>query len=266
MTKSFFSSPRITTTFLLLVLLAFLFNLNFDAFRAGAQAPQVVGEGQLGFLPKWVTPTTFPPTATNLSVNQPPFCLVPDPVAFFSWDFSDPDPWDSQSSYQVQVDNNSNFSSPEHDSARISSPSGNYATPQGTLSYNTTYYWQLKVWDQQNNDSGWIADSSFTTPLHRYPSVDFIWGPLGPAQGEEVRFFDRSTCYDADGQCDSWVWAFQDGNPSSSTRQNATTTFGSTGQKTVTIEVNDSDGFSCQAIDTINVRLPLPDWKEILPP
>ncbi|MEK7556550.1 MAG: hypothetical protein AAB538_01080, partial [Patescibacteria group bacterium] len=50
------------------------------------------------------------PSATNLSVSQPDYC-VSGPAGVFSWTFQDPG--DTQSAYQVQVDNSSNFSSPE---------------------------------------------------------------------------------------------------------------------------------------------------------
>ena len=89
------------------------------------------------------------PSLTNLNVSQPDYC-VSGPTAFFSWTFSDP--VDTQSAYRVQVDNNSNFSSPEDDSGEVFSDSNSYATPLGKLQYDTTYYWRAKVWGSVNND------------------------------------------------------------------------------------------------------------------
>ena len=82
-----------------------------------------------------------PPSATNLKITQPDYCLS-GPAAIFSWNFTDPD-GDTQSAYQVQVDDNSNFSSPEDDSGKVQSSHNSYATPLGKLKYNTTYYWRL---------------------------------------------------------------------------------------------------------------------------
>ena len=89
------------------------------------------------------------PSLTNLNVSQPDYC-VSGPTAFFSWTFSDP--VDTQSAYRVQVDNNSNFSSPEDDSGEVFSDSNSYATPLGKLKYKKTYYWRTKVWGSVNND------------------------------------------------------------------------------------------------------------------
>jgi hypothetical protein len=203
------------------------------------------------------------PSAVNLSINQPNYCTS-GPAAFFSWQFNDPD-GDTQSAYQVQVDNNATFISPEDDSGKVFSSSQNYATPLGKLSYNTTYYWRVMVWDSKGAPSSWISGPSFTTPLHAYPNVDFSWIPLNPSVGETVQFTDQSSCFDSDNQCNSWAWTFQDGNPSSSPQQNATTTFNSAGPKTVTLKVTDSDGFNCQNSKTVNAKPPLPKWKEIAP-
>ena len=210
-------------------------------------------------------PGVPPNPPTNLNVSQPAdYCGYSTPVAFFSWTFTDPDPGDSQSAYQVQVDNNSNFPSPEDDSGKVSSGSNSYATPLGKLSYNTTYYWRVRVWDTDNLVSPWASGPSFTTPKHAYPTIDFSWAPEKPNAGELVQFTDQSTVFGGATKV-SWSWTFQDGNPSSSSNQNATTTFTSAGQKTVTLRVTDSDGFSCQGQKTVNAQMPLPEWKEIPP-
>ena len=210
-------------------------------------------------------PGVRPNPPTNLNVSQPAdYCGYSTPVAFFSWTFTDPDPGDSQSAYQVQVDNNSNFPSPEDDSGKVSSGSNSYATPLGKLSYNTTYYWQVRVWDTDDFESPWASGPSFTTPKHAYPTIDFSWAPEKPNAGELVQFTDQSTVFGGATKV-SWSWTFQDGNPPSSSNQNATTTFTSAGQKTVTLRVTDSDGFSCQGQKTVNAQMPLPEWKEIPP-
>ena len=206
-----------------------------------------------------------PPSATNLQVNQPDYCLS-GPAGIFSWTFTDPDPDDTQSAYQIQVDNNSDFSSPEADSDKVVSPSNSYATLQGKLSYNTTYYWRVRVWDKDDSVSGWVSGPSFTTPKHAYPTVDFSWAPQEPNIEEVVQFVDQSAVFGGATKR-AWFWTFQDGNPSNSNQQNATTTFLSAGEKVVTLKVTDSDGFACQLSKTVNIQenlcIPGPGFREV---
>jgi len=61
-----------------------------------------------------------PPSASSLTVAKEDYCLVPSHT--FSWSFSDPED-SSQTSYSFQVDNNSDFSSPEVNVSGGSSPS-----------------------------------------------------------------------------------------------------------------------------------------------
>ena len=213
-----------------------------------------------------------PPTATNLSVTKGDYCT--SPAHYFSWTYSDPD-GDDESQFQFQVDDNSDFSSPEVDqtvTGTWSSGSSNNQTVVVAVSpgsdqigYNTTYYWRVKVWDSQGEDSGWIAaGSSFTTERHRYPSIDFNWSPAAPSQDEDVLFSDQSTVYGGATKS-SWSWTFEDGNPDSSIEQNPTIQFTADGSKSVTLQVTDSDSFSCQISQTVSVGFKLPGWKEILP-
>jgi hypothetical protein len=144
-----------------------------------------------------------PPTASDLNVAQGDYCVTP--AHYFSWTYSDPD-GDNQSQFQFQVDDNSDFSSPEVDRTYSGldnpSPTTNNQTVTvaespgpDQIGYNTTYYWRVKVWDDQGNDSGWVEGSSFTTAKHRYPLIDFNWAPQNPSVQEDVLFADQSTVY-----------------------------------------------------------------------
>ncbi len=201
------------------------------------------------------------PSLTNLNVSQPDYC-VSGPAAVFSWTFSDP--VGTQSAYQVQVDNNSNFSSPEDDSGKVFSDSNSYATPLGKLQYNKTYYWRAKVWDSVNIESDWENGPSFTTPKHTYPFIDFSWAPLNPDINENTLFTDQSTVYGGAAKA-SWLWTFQNASPDSSSQQNPTVKFSSVGLKPVTLTVTDSDGLSCLGSKTADVKFPLPEWRETAP-
>jgi len=216
------------------------------------------------------------PIASNLNVsvgNTTTYCGA-TAVHYFSWTYFDAD-GHNESRFQFQVDNNSDFSSPEvdrdYDGLSNPSPTTNNQTAtvsespsSDQLSYNTTYYWQVKVWDSEGDDSGWVNGSSFTTELHRYPSVDFNWSPQEPSEEEDILFADQSTVYGGASKS-SWSWSFEDGTPSSSTEQNPISQFIGSGEKEVVLEVTDSDSFICSDSQIVDVQWGLPDWKEVAP-
>lgn len=204
-----------------------------------------------------------PPLATNLSTNSGTanYCGSVFPPIVLSWQFTDPG--DSQSAYQVQADNNSDFSSPEKDSGKVLSSSLQYAPSQ--ISYGTTYYWRAKVWDSQDVAGAFAVGPSFGTALHQYPTPDFTWSPLNPGINENTNFTDTSQVYGG-ALKSSWSWTFQNGSPSSSTSQNPQNVkFSSLGSKQVSQRITDSDGFSCQINKTVSISLPFPGWQEISP-
>ncbi len=207
------------------------------------------------------------PIASNLSVSQGDYCALPSHR--FSWNYSDPDN-DPQDKYRFQVDNNSDFSSPEVDIAPSNSSSEEQtvlvSTSPGSnqLNYNTVYYWRVKVWDDQGADSGWVNGSSFSTETHRYPSIDFDWSPPEPNIEEDIQFTDQSTVYGGASKV-SWSWVFTDGDPASSEESSVIVQFSSKGEKNVKLEVTDSDGYTCPLTKVISIEKPLPDWRELLP-
>ncbi len=212
-----------------------------------------------------------PPTATNLQVAKGDYCSIPS--HYFSWTYSDPDGND-ESQFQFQIDNNSDFGSPEIDRTQTGAwhdGDSNNQTVIVTVSpgsdqigYNATYYWRVKVYDDQGADSGWVEGTSFTTEKHRYPFIDFNWSPAEPSQEEDVLFADQSTVYGGASKS-SWDWTFADGNPASSSQQNPTIQFNSSGSHDVSLKVTDSDGYFCTGSKTVGARFKLPDWQEILP-
>jgi len=228
-----------------------------------------------------------PPTASNLQVVKGDYST--NPAHYFSWIYTDPE-GSNESKFQFQVDNDSDFSSPKIDRTVTgvwsSGDSNNQivvvAVSPGLdqIGYNTPYYWRVTVWDASGSSFGWVqyndpadADddgnsSTFTTELHRYPSSDFNWAPQQPSQEEDVLFADQSTCYDINNNptaCVGWSWTFEDGNPVSSNAQNPIIQFTSDGSKQVTLQVTDSDNFSCQISKSVGVQAELPGWQEILP-
>jgi len=235
------------------------------------------GEGTTGCPPVGTSIPTYKvlaqvnssPSATPLPVSSDDYCDYTYPPVWLSWNFNDHG--DTQSAYQVQTATNLSFTPTTTDitastTATTSTPILPYST-----GYSTDYYWRVKVWDSQGASSNWATGSPFTI-YHAYPSVDFSRTPAKPAVGEIVNFTDDSTCYDDvsnGGPCntnDSFRWDFlPDGNPASSRVQNPTTTFASTGSKTVKLKVTDSDNFSCPGQKILNAQSRLPEWKEIKP-
>ncbi|MFZ5559669.1 MAG: PKD domain-containing protein, partial [Patescibacteria group bacterium] len=223
------------------------------------------------------------PTATNLDYTSTSFCAT-NPTYFFSWTYADPDN-DKQTRFDFQIDNNSNFSSPEINRtiSGLSNPSPSTnnqavylvltATPDKII-YKTTYYWRVKVYDQPGLDSGWNNGSSFTTPARHFPEPAFDWTPSRPSVEEQVNFDSSdSLCYDNDyngSPCsldtnDRFDWTFQDGNPATANTPTPNTKFQSKGNKVVTLTITDGNNNSCTLSQSVPVRFPLPKWREVKP-
>ena len=255
-------------------------NMATKKFEGWAWGSDVVGWVSFNCINQGVCATSdykviamfsLPPSAENLSVNQGDYCSSPlHPT--FSWTFSDPDLGDTQEAYQVQVDNNSNFSSPELDSDKVISSSNSYSTPS-PLSYNATYYWRVKVWDDWNTESSWAVGPSFTTPLHAYPDPVFTKNPSVTTLWEFVQFCstqetgvcddDVSKCYDNNNNeisCGgkSFLWTFPD---SSTTTENPLVQFISIGSNNVSLEITDDVG-TCLESENLWVGFRLPIWRE----
>jgi len=209
-------------------------------------------------------PPNNPPSATNLQITQPDYCSVGWPAVILSWKFTDPD-GDSQSAYQVQVDDNSDFSSPLIDTGKIQSSSNSYATLPGILKYNSTYYWRVKVWDSKGASSNFVSGLSFSTPPHQYPEPKFTFSPQKPFAGQTVSFTDQSIFYDSNPSKRKWEWDFDGDGKIDSTLQNPTTIFPEVKNYKITLKVTDSDSFSCSASVSLLPLLPLPFWKEASP-
>ena len=211
-----------------------------------------------------------PPSATGLSadVTSGDYCAgscIGSAPVFLSWTYSDPE-GDPQSAYQVQVATDSSFLSIVVDSGKVLSASTTYAPPG--LGFDATYFWRLIVWDSADTPStDWIVyldnvppPESFTTGP-RPPCTDFDWAPPNPSAGEIIEFTDQTTFY---GTGPGWAWDFDADGITDSTDQNPTHSYLVSGDYTVELTATDTGG-SCSLQQTLTVRLPLPEWKEIAP-
>ena len=217
----------------------------------------------------------FPPTVTTSNIAT---CVLPgwncctdSRHPSFSWNYSDPVDGDLQASYRLQVDNNSDLSSPVLDTLIVDSGSWTYTwkvsdmvPPATDFVWGAKYYWRVKVKDARGAWSvpEWSNISSFTLPSHAYPSPDFNWLPQNPSALESVQFTDKTNFYNGK---NSWFWTFENAVPANSILQNPVATFSSQGSWDVKLEVTDSAGFMCPKTQSVRVSYPWPNWKEIIP-
>lgn len=273
-------SVRFTTTLLLVVILLFLFNVNPDVFKVGAQAVPpvpVFGEGQPGFLPKWLGFVASEPVASSvIAPGAVDYCF--GPAAIVTWSYFDP-AGSAQSAYQVQIDDDIVFfGSPEWDSGKVfnsgtsnSASSCNPNNPVGTgpgtcrLDFNKTYMARVKVWNSSDVSSLlWGQSSTWQTPLHALPFPDFTFFPPIPAVGSPVTFTD-ATIFAPGSISRTWSWDFGGGAPGTATGQGPhNNTYSANGIFNPILTVSDNAG-TCSITKPVSIQKALPQWREVLP-
>lgn len=238
---------------------------------------------------KVVADINFPPEAIDLDYY---FLYCTDSLhPYLTWTYSDFDPEDFQTAYQIQI-----VSPLKLDTGEVYSDSGEYqvkvadmVTPGDDFEWDTTYSWRVKVRDNYGAWSAWSLPSTFVTPTHPYPDVDFTWSPKRPSALENISFFDDSTCYDDNiegspcshpnaGGNDSFFWDFDASGlgylvnwdwdkGDARYLEFPVVSFSYPGDWQIKLEVTDSHGipFTCSKTRSIKVSYPLPDWKEVIP-
>jgi predicted outer membrane repeat protein len=107
-----------------------------------------------------------------------------------------------------QVDDDSNFSSPEWDSGESYSASTQTTVPSELLSYNTTYYWQVRYRNDIGIWSSWASPWSFITwrggPI--YVDVNAT-GANNGSKWTDAYTDLQSALFDARGSDEIWVAA-----------------------------------------------------------
>ncbi len=232
------------------------------------------------------TPST-PPTVTNVKTQEPDYCTV-GPSDTVSWSYADAE-GTTQSAYQIQIDNNKTFTSPELDSGKTpGATTSAYVTLNG-ITWGQTYFVRVQVWDGADTPSGWTTQTlcagppggnpsgcaadqkSWTTPQHAYPAQagTFTWTPDKPPAGTDAQFdAGSSVCYtmppNTATACGQYNWDWGDGTPGVN-QQNPTHAFATDGAYKVTLNLVDGNAYTCGASGQINAQKKLPWWKEILP-
>jgi len=235
------------------------------------------------------------PTVNNLIYSASNMCASP-PIYSFFWRFNDEDDGDIQTKYQIQIaKESSNWNligwvagDGEVDSDIVVSATQSKAIElaknavEDKLTYNNTYKWRVMVWDSNNGASNWAYGTNFISPIHVYPSPNFTWTPITITEDELIQFCSiqqtgvcsvgASICYGASypscsGSIFTWTLPPNAEFASSTTAStpNPVIKFGTSGNnQTVSLKIQDDAGF-CSVSKNVNVSLPLPKWKEILP-
>ena len=121
------------------------------------------GAQKIGYAEGWNTipnaPSISAPANNIWTTNNKPT---------FSWTFSDPNTQDSQTAYQVQLDDDSGFGSVNYDTGKVPSAATSY-TPVSAFA-DGIYYWRAMVWD--SDDDGSPLSASRIIKIDTVPPVN----------------------------------------------------------------------------------------------
>lgn len=85
-----------------------------------------------------------------------------DTAALFEWNFLDLNTTDSQSAFQLQIDNATTLAS-AWDTGKTVSGTSNYTLPASSIANEEDWRWKVKVWDSSDVESPWSEYGFFTT-------------------------------------------------------------------------------------------------------
>jgi hypothetical protein len=100
-----------------------------------------------------------PPNAPNLA-NRTNFDATQSAV--FSWTYSDPDPSDNQSAYQLQIIDAATGTT-VYNTGKVASTTSSHTLPAGTLMNNKQYQWRVKTWDSSDTEGPYSSLATFYT-------------------------------------------------------------------------------------------------------
>ncbi len=202
----------------------------------------------------------------------------------FRWTYFDPE-GGAQSGYRLQVDNDSDFSSPTVDRTVSNPPLNPIPNPNiqpvfminvadspdlDKIAYGVTaYYWQVQVWDNLGKPSGWKYPpnpiDSFVPPDHLYPDAGFSFSPPNPTVIDNVSFAPNPNAgygpytHDWDFDFNTGIDAPNDPNPFYN--------YGAIGVYNAYHKVTDIGGEACEMTAPVNVGAGSGGlkWEEVIP-
>jgi hypothetical protein len=137
----------------------------------------------------------FPESPEDMRVNSllnPNSLTTLSPV--FTARYVDEDDGDKANAYRIQIDDNSDFSSPVWDSGQTLmatttegsvSPNINYSGNQ--LTFDTQYYWRIKFWDDGGAEGAFSTESA-TFILSRATTTETLIVQPGPTEGKDTYY------------------------------------------------------------------------------
>ena len=207
-----------------------------------------------------------------------------------------------QAAYQVIVSTaNSSSTNVVYNSGIVPSLPSTSQTSPLPLSYDTPYYWFLKLWDstgsstpwRQFNTTGtkdWISDNfarnsaksanpnlTFTTYKHEFPHPSFTFSPAEISVATTSNSFVSTSNYFNDageykvcpvGSVCTYNWTVSDPAATviSSTSASTSIMFEKVTSTTVTLWSTDDAIYTCASSTVLDINYALPLWKEIKAP
>lgn len=162
----------------------------------------------------------------------------------------------------------------------------------GSLAYNTNYYWWVRLYDENDNPTGWYqydnnseADSdldvdnnsrTFTTYKHEFPSPFFSWSPFEVLVGTSTEFsalpsrFYTTASPNSPQSCSGincrYIWETSDPFATFSPGTTTATTsivFNLATGTTISLRVTDVDDYYCSTSTILRINYDLPIWREV---
>lgn len=211
------------------------------------------------------------PTVDMLEVTElqdSDYCNASEPLGIWLfWEYNS-ETGDSHKGTALQVrEGNDNFSDIDNNLINYNKNEAIGSYPID-VEFGKTYYWRVKVWDENDNDSGWV-DRDFDIGKKR-ADVDFDWVPQYPFEDEELTRFENKTI-PGDYGIVGYYWTFENGDPptyaTNDINDKPEVVFEQveTPQEIKLQVEEDVGGIVCEIIKVIEPRPELPDWREIDP-
>ena len=114
----------------------------------------------------------FQPSVSDGTVDGLGNQLHADPLPIFTWAFNTIQNGDTQSAYQIQINDANDFSGTvTFDSTKTLDTQSSFVYNQTPLTRGTPYYWRFRAWDLSDRDSDWSIPVSFA--VNSLPSLQF---------------------------------------------------------------------------------------------
>jgi len=221
------------------------------------------------------------PSISNFDNSFTP--CIQSRIPTFSWETDAEIPYD----YEIRLCSNSDctdasdplVSELKENTSSISwAPACNYTcniSPYNNINFGGgTYYGQVRARNLGGEWSGWSTDA-FTTYNHAYPFTDFLCDGADCTEMEiyeevVITLSNNSTTYDSVLSC-SWdlpeIAELLEGYTTSDCELEVTFSAPPPGQRNqdITLTVTDSSSYSCSTTKTVEIRFPLPEYKEVPP-